>query len=84
VKTLEAFLTSVDVLTSARLALLTSPRVATGIHRGALERLAHDYERIYEAVMDKANKYEFSSTLMNRMPEEVYVLLGIEAPETVA
>jgi len=84
VKTLEAFLTSVDVLTSARLALLTAPRVATGIHRGALERLARDYERIYEAVMDKVNKYEFSSTLMNRTPEEVYVLLGIEAPETAA
>jgi hypothetical protein len=81
VKSLEGFLTSVDVLTSARLALLTSPRIATEIHRGALERLAGDYEKLHDAVMDKANKYEFPSTLMNRSPEEVYVLLGMEAPE---
>jgi hypothetical protein len=81
VKILETFLTSVDVLTSSRLALLSSPRVATEIHRGALERLAGDYERIHNAIMDKSNKYEFSSTLMNRTPEEVYVLLGMEAPD---
>ena len=80
VKGLEGFLTSVDVLTSARLALLTSPRIATEIHRGALEKLARDYERLHNAIMDKNNKYEFPSTLMNRTPEEVYVLLGMEAP----
>lgn len=77
-KTFDGFLTSLDILTSPRLSLLTSARIASDIHRFALENIAKDYDRIYAAVMDKDNKYEFPSTLLSRHPEDVYMLLGID------
>ncbi|GHJ85315.1 hypothetical protein NliqN6_1717 [Naganishia liquefaciens] len=77
-KTFDTFLASLDILTSPRLSLLTSARIASDIHRFALENMASDYDKIYAAVMDKDNKYEFPSTLLSRHPEDVYMLLGID------
>jgi hypothetical protein len=76
--TFSSFLASIDVLSSPRLALLQSPRLATEIHRSALERISGGYARIYDAVLDKANGYEFAETLLRRGKEEVAVALGVE------
>ncbi|KAL7409891.1 oligomeric Golgi complex subunit 6 [Mrakia frigida] len=78
----EAYLTTLDVLSSPRLSLIYSPALGRAIHRNALERLAAGYVEIWEAVMDKEkNKYEFPSSLLIRGKEEVRVLLGIEEEE---
>jgi hypothetical protein len=77
-KTFDGFLASLDILGSPRLSLLSSARIASDIHRFALENIAKDYDKIYAAVMDKDNKYEFPSTLLSRHPEDVYMLLGID------
>ncbi|KIJ51335.1 hypothetical protein M422DRAFT_26752 [Sphaerobolus stellatus SS14] len=60
----DAFLSSLDVLSSPRLSLLTVPRLATLIHRSALKRLGQAYGRICEEVKAPKNKYEFASTLL--------------------
>lgn len=77
-KTFENFMINLNVLTSSRLALLTSARLATSIHRSALERVDNAYAQIYSAVTDKLNKYEYASTLMPRGTDEVSTLLGID------
>jgi hypothetical protein len=77
-KSFEAFLTSLDIMTSSTLARLTSARIASDIHRFALDKIAKDYERTYSAVLNKDNKYEFPSTLLSRDPQDVYMLMGLD------
>lgn len=77
-KAFETFLQNLNMLSSPRLALLSSTRLATDIHRGGLERLGSAYAKIHGAVMDKGNKYEFASTLLPRGVDEVATLLGVE------
>ena len=78
----DSFLSVLDVLTSPHLALLSQPRLATLIHRAALERVATAYDRVCEAVRDPKNKYEFSGTLLgSRRPfgqmEVLFQILGL-------
>ncbi|KIY63425.1 oligomeric complex COG6 [Cylindrobasidium torrendii FP15055 ss-10] len=55
------WLSSVEVVHSARLNQLTSPRP---IHHAALERMAQAYKTISEEVRKPENKYEAASTLL--------------------
>lgn len=77
-KSFEAFLTSLDIMMSPSLTRLTSARIASDIHRYALDKIGKDYERMYSAVLNKDNKYEFPSTLLSRDPADVYMLLGLD------
>lgn len=72
------FLSSLDVLTSPRLALLTSARLAEMIHRTALFRISEAYGEVCDRVLDKKEGYEFAETLLRRGREEVAVALGVE------
>ncbi|KZW02874.1 oligomeric complex COG6 [Exidia glandulosa HHB12029] len=63
-KAFDTFLSTLDVQSSPRLALLSVPSVGSRIHRGALARIARDYGRVCDAVRDARNKYEFASTLL--------------------
>jgi hypothetical protein len=76
-KAFDKFLANLNVLSSPTLSLLSSPRIATLVHRGGLEGLHQAYQTIFDAVMDKSNKYEFASTLLTRVPDEIATLLGI-------
>ncbi|KAH8921221.1 oligomeric complex COG6 [Atractiella rhizophila] len=76
VKTFDNFLSTVDTLSSSRLGLLFSRKIASSIHHSALERVVQAYARTHAAVMQPQNKYEFRSTVMVRSPEEVMMLLG--------
>ncbi|KAF8518194.1 oligomeric complex COG6 [Gautieria morchelliformis] len=60
----DSFLSSLDVLSSPRLALLTVPRLATLIHRSALKKIAEAYGCICDQVRNPGNKYEFATTLL--------------------
>ncbi len=77
IKAFDSFISHLNVLSSPSLSLLSSPRLATIIHHGGLERVNQAYADIYAAVMDKSNKYEFASTLLTRATDEVAMLLGI-------
>lgn len=60
----DSFLSSLDVLSSPRLALLTVPRLATFIHRSALKKIGETYSHICNEVRNPGNKYEFATTLL--------------------
>lgn len=60
----DSFLSSLDVLSSPRLALLSVPRLATLIHRSALKQIGEAYGRICDEVRLSGNKYEFVTTLL--------------------
>ncbi|WOO80503.1 Conserved oligomeric Golgi complex subunit 6 [Vanrija pseudolonga] len=72
-----SFLTNHDPLTSPRLALLSNPRLAEGIHRTALRRIATAYAEVADHVLDKNEGYEFAETLLRRGRDEVEVALGV-------
>lgn len=76
IRTFDSFLSHVDTLTSSRLVLLSSHRLAKEIHHSALERAVAAYGTVWEAVMDPANRYEFRSTVLHRSKEEVRTLLA--------
>ena len=76
--TFSSFLNSVDVYSSPRLALLSSPRVAETIHRTALTRIAEAYGEVCDRVLDKKEGYEFGETLLRRSRAEVAVALGVD------
>lgn len=63
-RTFDSFLSTLDVLSSPRLALLTVPRLATLIHRSALKKIGHAYGRVCDEVRKPKNKYEFATTLL--------------------
>ncbi len=65
------------MLSSPRLALLSSPRLAEQIHRTALARISQAYGEVCERVLDKKEGYEFAETLLRRGREEVAVALGV-------
>ncbi|EIW66514.1 hypothetical protein TREMEDRAFT_34802 [Tremella mesenterica DSM 1558] len=73
-----SFLGNIDVLSSPRLALLSSARLAEEIHRAALKRIAEGYAEVCDRVLDKNEGYEFAETLLRRGKEEVSVALGVE------
>jgi hypothetical protein len=79
--TFSTFLTSIDVLSSPRLALLSSPGLAEKIHRTALARISQAYGEVCERVLDKKEGYEFAETLLRRGREEVAVALGVGEDE---
>jgi hypothetical protein len=72
------FLSTVDTLSSPRLALLSAPRLAGTIHQAALARIRDAYQRIWDEVMDEKNKYEFARTVLVRGVDEVGVMLGVD------
>lgn len=76
IRSFDAFLAHVDTLSSPKLALLSSHRLASIVHREALKRVTAAYERLWNAVMDEKNRYEFKSTILHRSKEEVATLLG--------
>lgn len=75
------FLTSLDVLTTPRLALLTSSKLAEKVHRSALRRISQAYAEVCDRVLDKKEGYEFGETLLRRGKDEVAVALGVEGDE---
>jgi hypothetical protein len=79
--TFTTFLTSLDVLSSPRLALLASPGLAEKIHRTALARISQAYGEVCDRVLDKKEGYEFAETLLRRGREEVTVALGVGEDE---
>ncbi|GAA6004653.1 Golgi transport complex subunit COG6 [Rhodotorula paludigena] len=74
--TLTTFLSSLDPLTSPRLALLP-PHLATSVHAEALARLSAAYGELADAVLDPANGYEGAESLLRRRKEEVEMLLVV-------
>jgi hypothetical protein len=76
IRTFDSFLAHVDTLSSPRLALLSSHRLASEIHREALKRVTGAYSTLWDAVMEEKNRYEFKSTILHRSKEEVATLLG--------
>lgn len=72
------FLSSLDVLTSPRLALLSSAKLAETIHRTALYRISQAYGEVCDRVLDKKEGYEFAETLLRRGRDEVAVALGVD------
>lgn len=76
--TFSTFLNSLDVLSSPRLALLTSNVLAETIHRQALRKISEAYGEVCDLVLDKKEGYEFGETMVRRGREEVAVALGVE------
>jgi hypothetical protein len=76
------FLTSLDVLTTPRLALLSSSKLAEKVHRSALFRISQAYGEVCDRVLDKKEGYEFAETLLRRGKEEVAVALGVDGDES--
>jgi hypothetical protein len=76
------FLTSLDVLTTPRLALLSSSKLAEKVHRSALYRISQAYGEVCDRVLDKREGYEFAETLLRRGKEEVAVALGVDGDES--
>jgi len=76
------FLTSLDVLTTPRLALLSSSKLAEKVHRSALYRISQAYGEVCDRVLDKKEGYEFAETLLRRGKEEVAVALGVDGDES--
>jgi hypothetical protein len=76
--TFSSFLTTIDVSSSPRLALLSSGALAEKIHRTALRRIAQAYSEVCEKVLDKKEGYEFGETLLRRSAGEVGVALGVD------
>jgi len=62
--TFDTFLSSLDVLTSPRLSLISTPTLASRIHRTALQRIGKAYGKVADAVRDPKNKYEFATTML--------------------
>ena len=77
IRTFDAFLSTIDVSSSAKLALLSPVRLSSAIHRAALGRLSAAYRRVHERVMDPAERYEFRATALRKSPADVEVLLGL-------
>lgn len=75
------FLTSLDVLTTPRLALLTDSKLAETVHRSALRRISQAYAEVCDRVLDKKEGYEFGETLLRRGKDEVAVALGVDGDE---
>ena len=75
------FLTSLDVLTTPRLALLSSSKLAEKVHRSALRRISQAYAEVCDRVLDKREGYEFGETLLRRGRDEVAVALGVDGDE---
>lgn len=69
------------MLSSPRLALLSSSRLAEQIHRTALARISQAYGEVCERVLDKKEGYEFAETLLRRGREEVAVALGVSGED---
>jgi len=76
------FLTSLDVLTTPRLALLSSSKLAEKVHRSALYRISQAYGEVCDRVLDKKEGYEFAETLLRRGKDEVAVALGVDGDDT--
>jgi hypothetical protein len=76
------FLTSLDVLTTPRLALLSSSKLAEKVHRSALYRISQAYGEVCDRVLDRKEGYEFAETLLRRGKEEVAVALGVDGDES--
>ncbi|RUS34850.1 oligomeric Golgi complex subunit 6 [Jimgerdemannia flammicorona] len=73
--TLDAFLISVSVDSSARLSRLSSPRLARGVNQRAVREFVRAYQRISDAVEDPTAAYEYPATILPRTVEEVERLL---------
>lgn len=76
------FLASLDVLSTPRLALLSSSKLAEKVHRSALYRISQAYAEVCDRVLDKKEGYEFAETLLRRGKEEVAVALGVDGDDS--
>lgn len=76
VQAFDDFLTQLDTLVSSRLVLLTSTKNSSEVHQKALQLVNEAYGRVWDAVMDVKNRYEFGSTLLVRSKEEVKMLMA--------
>ncbi|KDQ13474.1 hypothetical protein BOTBODRAFT_111408 [Botryobasidium botryosum FD-172 SS1] len=79
----DAFLSTLDVISSPRLTLLSVPRLVTKVHRAALARIGRAYGTVCEAVKKAENRYEFASTLLgSRRPfgqmSVLWQVLGVD------
>lgn len=69
------------MLTTPRLALLTSSKLAEKVHRSALRRISQAYAEVCDRVLDKKEGYEFGETLLRRGKDEVAVALGVDGDD---
>lgn len=76
VRQFDEFLTELDTLVSTRLTLLSSTKHSSKVHHDSLGLITSAYSRVWDAVMDPLNRYEFGSTLLVRSKEEVKTLTG--------
>lgn len=74
----DQFLITVTLDVSSTLARIMSSRVVHVVSQRGFKMFLEAYKKLYEAVMDPSNKYEFPSTLMTRTVEEVETLIGVE------
>ena len=70
------------MLTTPRLALLSSSNLAEKVHRSALYRISQAYGEVCDRVLDKKEGYEFAETLLRRGKEEVAVALGVDGDDS--
>ena len=70
------------MLTTPRLALLSSSKLAEKVHRSALYRISQAYGEVCDRVLDKKEGYEFAETLLRRGKDEVAVALGVDGDDT--
>jgi hypothetical protein len=74
---LDGFLCTAGIDASSRVSRITSSRRLRRCLEGGVRRFLASYSRLYEAVMDPKNKYEFPATLMTRSVEEIETLLAV-------
>lgn len=76
--TFSTFLSSPSLLSPTLFTHLSSPTIRSSVHDQALRRLADAYERVFDAIKEERNRFEWSGTVLKRSKEEVRMLLGVE------
>ncbi|KAJ1547809.1 Golgi transport complex subunit 6, partial [Cladochytrium tenue] len=84
VSKMNVFLCTAGFDAAARVSRLTSSRRLRECLEGAVRRFLGSYQRLYDAVMDPKNRYEFPASLMSRTVEEIETLLEMTTDTTNA
>lgn len=70
------YLTNPDSLNIPQLELIRSTRIRDSVRQQAVDAIIDTYSKVYNEITNAKNNYENSTTLMNRTPEEVKLLLS--------
>ncbi|KAJ3411549.1 Golgi transport complex subunit 6 [Chytridiales sp. JEL 0842] len=74
---LDVFLCNAGFDAASRISRLTSTKIVARVLKGAFKMFLGAYAKLYDAVMDPANRYEFPATVMGRSVEEIETLLEV-------